>query len=109
MSQATTLLTDENHETVFQQKKYTIIDSWTETCAPCKAISPLFDKLAEQFHNKITFAKLNTDENRGLQRKLRIMSVPTFIVLERGNLVTRWTGANTGKLQKTVEEFVNKS
>ena len=98
-------LTDANFQTVIGEKKIVIIDSWAEWCAPCKAIAPLFEQLAGKYGDKITFAKLNTDENLGTMRALRIMNIPTFVVFKDGEIVKKWSGADAKRLTSIVEEL----
>jgi thioredoxin 1 len=104
MAKKTVEITESNFEQEIQSG-IVIIDSWAEWCSPCKAISPVFDKLSESYGDKIKFGKLNTDLYPGVQRALKIMSIPTFIVFKDGSIVDRWSGANPDKLEKTVKKY----
>ncbi len=100
------ILNDENFEDELKNHKLVLIDTWAEWCSPCKAIEPLFLQLAGKYGDKITFAKLNTDENLSAAQSLRVMSIPTFLVFQDGKLLTRWTGAKSDKLISEVEKLV---
>ena len=99
-------LTDDNFQDIINGNQTVIIDSWAEWCAPCKAIAPLYEKLAGKYGDKMTFAKLNTDENIGTMRALKIMNIPTFVIFKNGDIVKKWSGADAKRLTSTVEELV---
>ena len=99
-------LTDDNFQDIISGNQTVIVDSWAEWCAPCKAIAPLYEQLAGKYSEKITFAKLNTDENIGTMRALKIMNIPTFVVFKNGNIIKKWSGADAKRLTSTVEELV---
>ena len=105
MVKNTVEMTDNNFQDLIASNPILVIDSWAPWCGPCKSISPVFDKLTETHSDKITFAKLNTDENNATMRQLKIMSIPTFFVFQNGELKDRWTGANVNKLQKTIKKL----
>jgi len=99
-------LTDDNFQDIISGNQTVIVDSWAEWCAPCKAIAPLYEQLAGKYSEKITFAKLNTDENIGTMRAIKIMNIPTFVVFKNGNIIKKWSGADAKRLTSTVEELV---
>lgn len=99
-------LTDDNFQDIISGNQTVIVDSWAEWCAPCKAIAPLYEQLAGKYGEKITFAKLNTDENIGTMRALKIMNIPTFVVFKNGDIIKKWSGADAKRLTSTVEELV---
>jgi thioredoxin len=72
-----------------------LVDFWAEWCAPCRAFVPTFDKLAERYGNEIVFAKVNVDEEQGLADRYAIRSIPTILLLRKGNAVERWVGARS--------------
>lgn len=85
-------------------KGYYFVDFWAEWCPPCKAISPLIDKLANKWAGKISFGKLDTDENPGIQAKYGVMSLPTFILFKDGEPIAQTVGAAP---QPVFENFLN--
>jgi thioredoxin 1 len=76
-------------------KKYPIlvIDCWAPWCGPCRMIGPIIEELAKEMQGKITFGKLNVDENPQTSMKYGIMSIPTMLVFKNGALVDRFVGA----------------
>lgn len=85
-------LTDENFDTVVKNSEFVIIDCWAPWCGPCRMFSPIIDELAEKYP-KITFGKLNTDENSGITQRFGIMSIPTTLVFQAGRLIDTIIGA----------------
>ncbi len=101
-------LTSQNFDEVINNPyKPVIIDCWALWCKPCLAIAPLYEKLAEMYHDKIIFAKLDTDKNPELASRLGIFSIPTFLVFKKGQMIGRWVGAHPDRLKRAVEELAS--
>jgi thioredoxin 1 len=56
-------------------------------------VAPVIEQLATEMQGKIVFGKLNVDENPKTSTKHQIMSIPTFLIFKKGNLVDRLVGA----------------
>ncbi|GKU05864.1 thioredoxin 1 [Fusarium langsethiae] len=87
-----------------------IIDASAEWCGPCKAISPIFEKLCstEAYDSdKVAFAKFDTDEVPDLAQELGIRSIPAFFFFKDGELEDKLAGANPPALQKLVQQAIN--
>jgi len=72
---------------------YLVVDLWAPWCGPCRMVAPVIQELSAEFAGKITFAKLNTDENQGLAMKYGITAIPTIMLFARGKLVEKLIGA----------------
>ena len=75
------------------KNEYVVLDMYADWCNPCKMMEPVLETLAKKHHGKIVFLKINVDENPLTSRKYNVMSIPTFLLFRRGELVGRITGA----------------
>jgi len=75
--------------------KYDVVvaDFWAPWCQPCKIVEPMIEKLAKEMKGKVVFAKINSDRNKKLAMKYKIMSIPTLLLFKNGRLASRQVGA----------------
>lgn len=71
-----------------------LVDCYAEWCGPCKMLSPIIDQVAEE-NNSVKFFKLNVDESEQVATKYGIMSIPTLLLFENGNLKKTMVGFRT--------------
>jgi len=83
----------ETTDQVIEENPYVVVDFWAEWCAPCRAIAPIVEDLARKYAGKVTFAKVNTDENPKIPQKFMVMGIPTLLFFKAGKLVDQVVGA----------------
>ena len=69
------------------------VDFYADWCGPCKMMSPVIDKMAEEYAGRIKVGKVNVDENSDLAVKYGIMSIPNMVFFKNGQPVDRVVGA----------------
>ncbi len=100
-------LNRENYENeVARSKEPVLVDFWGPQCRPCLALMPTMEKLEKEYAAKLKFTKLNSAENRLLCAKLRVMSLPTFLIYKNGKEIKRIVGEQTKEsdLRKAIDE-----
>ena len=93
MSKVVEVTDQDFEEEVLRSDLPTEVDFWAPWCGPCMMVSPIYDKLSEEYDGRFKFCKLNVDENQRTAMKYQIMSIPMQMFFSDGEKVDEILGA----------------
>jgi thioredoxin 1 len=100
-------VTDATFDKMVQDEAVLVVDCWAPWCGPCRMVAPVIEELAKDFAGKVTFAKLNVDQNQAISMRYRIQSIPTMLFFKNGKMVDQKLGAMPkAMLQPIVEKHL---
>lgn len=87
-----------------------VVDYFSHSCPPCKAIAPVYERIAQEFAgSRVHFAKIDVYENSDTTTQMGIASMPTFHFFHNGQMVHSLQNADENKLRAGVAQFAPKS
>ncbi len=100
-------ITDQNfEEEILNSDLPTEVDFWAPWCVPCRMVSPIYDKLSEEYDGRFKFCKLNVDENQQTAAKYQVMSIPMQMYFVDGRKINEILGAVPERIIRNMVESI---
>jgi thioredoxin 1 len=103
-----TILTDAIfQDEVLNSEQPVLVDFWAAWCAPCRAVGPTIDEIAETNAGRVKVGKVNVDENSETPQRYGVSSIPTVLVFKNGKVVETLVGVQSReRYQQAIENAV---
>ena len=92
MSKPVEISNEKFSEMVLKAKLPVLVDFWAPWCGPCRMVAPVVDELANEYDGKVSFVKINVDDNLETARQYGVMSIPALIIFKNGQPVSNIVG-----------------
>lgn len=81
-----------------------LVDLWAEWCGPCRMVSPALEDLARSMAGRLKLVKVDVDRAQAVARRFEVQGIPTLLLMWKGQVISRQTGAAPlAELKKWVE------
>ena len=82
-----------------------LVDFWAEWCGPCRQIAPSLEKLDKELADKLTFTKINIDNNPNTPTQFGVRGIPTLMIFKNGQVAATKVGAlPESKLKEWIQQ-----
>ena len=87
------VLSEQNFdEEVKKSDKKVLVDFYADWCGPCKMMAPAIEKIAEEVSEYAKVGKVNVDDSPEIAEEFGIMSIPTLLIFENGEVINKHVG-----------------
>lgn len=107
MSNVKQLKQNEFDNMVLKSDKPVLVDFSATWCGPCRMLAPVIDSLAEDYKDKVNVYQVDVDECGSIAQRYGIMSIPTVLTFNNGELNDRTVGlTQKGNLEKLISKML---
>ena len=93
-------------KSVNESEKPVLVEFWAPWCVYCRRIAPAYDKIAEQYEEKLVSGKINVDEVPEVAKKEKIEAIPALLLYKGGEVVDSIVAPDS---KAKIEEFIEKN
>ena len=104
MSEKVVNLTNENYGDYIHGENPVVVDFWATWCGPCRMVGPVIDSLADEDEGKMAVCKVNVDDMPDVASEYKIMSIPTVMIMKKGEIIDKAVGVRTKEEYKNMIE-----
>ena len=111
MSKTINITSTNQFSTLLSNSSIVVADFYADWCGPCKQIAPMYEQLSQQLTrpNKISFTKINVDQQAELASAYGVSAMPTFMVFKNARAIQTIRGADPRKLSDVVKKLANEA
>lgn len=91
-------LSDRNFASELMKHNMMVVDFWAPWCGPCQMVHPIIEELAREYAGRVTFGRLNVDDNQSTSTMFRVRSIPTILIFRNGKVADGVIGAVPKKM-----------
>ncbi|KRM06461.1 thioredoxin [Liquorilactobacillus ghanensis DSM 18630] len=110
ISRRNTKMVKELTDTTFEEATktgVTLTDFWATWCGPCRMQSPVVEELDEEMNDKVSFGKVDVDQNKQVASEFGIMSIPTLLIKKDGQVVDTLVGYHPKEqIKSKLEQYI---
>jgi len=92
-------------EEVLRADTPVLVDFWAAWCVPCRALTPILEKMADEFQGKLKVVKFNVEENKDVPAKFGVRGLPTLLLFKSGQVKETLVGSQS---KSAILQAVNK-
>lgn len=99
-------MNNEQFRNMMNEGKAMLVDYWAPWCVYCRRIGPAYEKIAQQYGDRLVIAKINIDEEPVIAHQEKIEVIPTLVLYEGGQAIASIVAPES---KAKIEEFINEN